>query len=104
MSFIKVASINEIPKGAGKTININGKSIAVLNENGKLYAIDNTCAHHGGPLGEGTCQNKIVTCPWHGWEYDLETGICTFDDSIKLATFEVKVEGDDVLINPEPRK
>jgi len=103
MSFIKVASVNEIPEGAGKTIQVNGRAIAILNNQGKLFAIDNTCAHRGGPLGEGMCQNNIVTCPWHGWEYDLETGICTFDDSIKLPTFEVKIQGNDILINSEPK-
>ncbi len=104
MAFVKVASKNEIRSGTGKVVDINGISIAILNDNGKFFAISNTCAHMQGPLGEGTCSEGKVTCPWHGWTYDLKTGKNTFNEDIKLETYEVKIKGEDVLVNPEPKK
>ncbi len=104
MAFVKVASKNEIESGRGKTVDVNGKEVAVLNDNGKFFAIENTCAHMQGPLGEGSCENGKVTCPWHSWTYDLKTGKNTYNQDIKLSVYETKVQGDDVLINTEPKK
>jgi len=98
MEFVKVASKKEIRNGYGKVIDINGKSIAVMNDNGKFFAVENTCKHMGGPLGEGSCENGKVTCPWHAWTYDLKTGKNTFNENVKLETYEVKIQGNDVLI------
>ena len=84
MAFVKVASKNEIQKGRGKVVEVNGEEVAVLNDNGKFFAIENACAHMQGPLGEGSCENGNVTCPWHSWSYDLKTGKNTFNQDIKL--------------------
>ena len=104
MAFVKVASKNEIRSGTGKVVDLNGLSIALLNDNGKFFAINNTCAHMQGPLGEGTCEDGKVTCPWHGWTYDLETGKNTFNNNIKLNVYEIKVQGKEILINPETKE
>lgn len=95
----KVASKAEIPAGTGKVVEVGGKSIAVFNCEGSFYAIDNTCKHRGGPLAEGSLAGTTVSCPWHGWEYDVTSGACQMDPSIKVQTFDVKVEGDDVLVS-----
>jgi NAD(P)H-dependent nitrite reductase small subunit len=95
----KVAKKSEIPPGSGKVVEAGGKTIALFNANGTFYAIDNTCQHRGGPLGEGSLSGTIVTCPWHGWEYDVTSGACQFDSSIKVQKFEVRVDGDDVLVS-----
>ena len=97
-TLTKIAQISDIPSGTGKVIEVGGKTIAVFNRDGTFYAIDNTCKHRGGPLGEGSLSGTSVTCPWHGWEYDVTSGACSMDPSIKVATFDVKVQGDDVLV------
>ena len=94
----KVAKTSEIPTGTGKVVEAGGKTIAVFNCEGSFYAVDNTCKHRGGPLGEGSLSGKTVTCPWHGWEYDVSTGECAMDASITVQKFAVKVDGDDVLV------
>ena len=99
MGFIKVASSNEIEPGRGKTVEVNGKTIAILNDNGKFYAIDDTCAHAGGSLGDGNCGSGIVTCPLHGWEYGLENGKNTFDSDVQLNVYDLKVEGEDIYVD-----
>jgi nitrite reductase (NADH) small subunit len=97
-SFVKVARCDEIPEGSGKMVEAGGRKIALFNSGGKFYAIDNTCRHRGGPLGEGDVFGTTVVCPWHGWEYDFTTGQNVDDPGVKVACFAVRVEGDDVLV------
>ena len=95
----KVAKTSEIAPGTSKVVEVSGKTVALFNCEGTFYAIDNTCKHRGGPLGEGSLSSTTVTCPWHGWEYDVTTGECAMDRSIKVQKFDVKVEGDDILVS-----
>jgi len=97
--FTKVASRADIAPGTGKVVEVEGKAVAVFNCDGTFYAIANTCKHRGGPLGEGSLSAKTVTCPWHGWEYDVTSGACTMDPSITVQRFDVKVEGEEVLLS-----
>ena len=94
----RVASRADIPEGTGKVVDLAGKKIALFNVGGKFYAIDNTCKHRGGPLGEGTLDGTVVTCPWHGWEYDVTSGINLDDEKVKVGCHAVELEGDDILI------
>jgi nitrite reductase (NADH) small subunit len=97
-SFIKVADTEEIPQGRAKVVNLHGRSIAVFNSGGTYYAIDNTCPHKGGPLGEGVVVGTTAVCPWHGWTFDVTTGQCMVNPRLKIACFETKVEGSDILV------
>lgn len=98
-SFVKVAKKSEIPDDTGKLVDVNGVSIALFkNKDKQVCAIYATCPHQGGPMHEGGITENKVMCPWHGWEFDVTTGKCTFNDSIKIPTFKVKEEGDDVYV------
>ncbi len=97
-SFIKVATRAEITDGTGKTVDAAGKAIALFNVAGKFYAIDNTCKHRGGPLGDGELDGTNVTCPWHGWEYDVTTGANLDDPNVKVGCYAVKLDGDNILV------
>jgi nitrite reductase/ring-hydroxylating ferredoxin subunit len=90
--------VADVPEGAGKTVEVAGKQIALFNVGGKFYAIDSACKHRGGPLGEGEVDGSTVICPWHGWEYDVTTGANLDDASVKLGCYPVKVENADVMI------
>jgi nitrite reductase (NADH) small subunit len=94
----KVADTSEIAPGEGKIVEAEGKTLAVFNCDGAFYAIDNTCLHRGGPLGEGDLDGTIVTCPWHGWRYDVTTGANAMNPAVKVASYPVKVEGSSILI------
>lgn len=96
--FVRVAAVSDFRPGTIKEIEIQGKPIALANVSGQFYAIDNICLHRGGPLGQGWVEGDRVECPWHGWQFDLKTGECAFNPSAKLPTYEVKVEGGDVLV------
>jgi nitrite reductase (NADH) small subunit len=97
-NFVRVAATSDIPDGQGKTVDVDGKQIALFNCDGTFYAIDNTCKHRGGPLGDGELEGTTVTCPWHGWTYDVTTGVSPYDSECAVDTYAVKVEGDNVLV------
>jgi len=99
--YVKVATVDEMPPGTAREFQADGKVIALFNVNGKFYATDNVCLHRGGPLGAGPLEGGIVTCPWHGWQYNVTTGESVFNEQIKVQTFEVKVEGDDIVVGFE---
>lgn len=96
--FVKACKTRDIQAGSGKTVDIKGKPVAVFNVDGNFYAISDTCLHRGGPLGEGELEGKIVTCPWHGWRYDVTTGVNELNPSVVVERYPVKVEGDDLLV------
>jgi nitrite reductase (NADH) small subunit/3-phenylpropionate/trans-cinnamate dioxygenase ferredoxin subunit len=98
-SLNKIATTAELQPGAGKKVEINGKEIAVFNIGGHFYAIDDMCPHRGGSLSEGSCEEKVVACPWHGWQYDVTTGSCLTNPSVQQQTYEVKVQGNDLFIS-----
>jgi nitrite reductase (NADH) small subunit len=94
--FVRVAGTKEVQPGHGIVAEVNEKMLAVFNVDGTFHVIDNTCIHRGGPLGEGEAEGTIVTCPWHGWQYDMTTGVCLKNPSAKVTVYEVKVDGTDV--------
>lgn len=96
--FVKVAEVSEIAPGSVKQVTANGKTIALCNVGGQFYALDNECAHRGGPLSEGYLDGEKLECPWHAWQYDVHTGAVTINPGAKVPTYEVKIEGSDVLV------
>ncbi|HSO75219.1 MAG TPA: Rieske (2Fe-2S) protein [Blastocatellia bacterium] len=98
--FVKVANASDLPSGQGMVVEVNGRPIALFNVNGVYYALDNTCMHRGGPLGEGFVDqsNLTVQCPWHGWVYSLTNGVSPVNSMARVESFEVMIEGDEVKV------
>jgi nitrite reductase/ring-hydroxylating ferredoxin subunit len=96
--FVRVAGTSDVKPGQGVTAEVNGRTLAVFNVDGTYHVIDNTCPHRGGPLGDGEVEGSIVTCPWHGWQFDMTTGACTRNPSATVEVFQVKVEGTDIKV------
>jgi nitrite reductase/ring-hydroxylating ferredoxin subunit len=96
--FITIARTDELKPGECKVVEAQGLTLALYNVGGKFYVTDNICLHRGGPLGEGDLQDTIITCPWHGWQYDVITGENVLDPAAKLKTYEVQVVGDEVQV------
>lgn len=96
--FIRIAGIADIKPGSGTTVEVGGKSLAVFNVEGSYYVIDNDCVHRGGPLGEGELEGNTVTCPWHGWSYDVKTGKCINNPSACVKSYPVTIDGADINI------
>ena len=97
--FLKVAEIQDVPRGQGKKFNAGGKHIALFNIEGTYYAIDDTCTHKGGPLSEGEIEGNNVTCPWHGTIFDVRTGeVVRPPAPVGVFRYNVRVVGDDIEI------
>jgi len=96
--FVRVSTVHDVPPGTGAVVEANGRRVALFNVDGAFYALDNTCLHRGGPVGEGDLDGVVVTCPWHGFQYDVTTGRNMFDPQVGLQTFATRVEDGDVLV------
>lgn len=96
--MVKVAKKSEIPDDQGICVEVNGREVALFKVQNKVYAIDQICPHAGGPLAEGGLHGDKVMCPWHGWEFNVKTGECTFNPSLRQDVFKVKEDGDDVYV------
>ena len=94
---------SEILEGRSKVFSISDneglkQDVAVFNIGGRFYAISNTCAHEGGPLSQGILENTIVTCPWHGWQYDVRDGKSPHPGGDSVKSFKIKVIGDKLYL------
>jgi nitrite reductase (NADH) small subunit len=98
MPFIRAARKQEIPVGTIREYQLDGKTIAIANVEGKLFAINNLCLHRGGPLAQGELQGRVVTCPWHGWTYDVETGKSTLNPVVGVDCYPIELRGDDIFV------
>ena len=96
--FVRIASVGEIPAGTGKALQANGRPVALFNVDGSYHAIDGTCPHQGGPLGEGYLKGTVVTCPYHFWQFDVVTGQAPDFPQATIERFRVKIEGDEILV------
>ncbi|HVS75000.1 MAG TPA: Rieske (2Fe-2S) protein [Candidatus Acidoferrales bacterium] len=98
MALLRVAKAVEIPAGTIREFQVEGKAIALANVGGKFHAINNTCLHRGGPLGQGVLEGNIVTCPWHGWEYDVTTGKVVRNPAVGVDCYPLEVRGEDIFV------
>lgn len=96
--FIKCAELSDLQPGSPKTVEVAGRVLGLFNVGGAIHCLDNTCLHRGGPLAEGTLDGEVVACPWHGWRYNVRTGENLFDPGVKVATYAVRVEGNDIKV------
>ncbi len=99
MAPIRTAKTAEIPPGTIREFQVDGKAIALANVGGKFYAINNTCLHRGGPIGQGPLQGNVVTCPWHGWQYDVTTGKVNQNPAVGVDCYPVEVRGEDIFVD-----
>ena len=89
--FVAVIEANQVPSDRGLSVNAGGRELALFNIDGQFYALDGTCPHRGGPLGEGITEDGRVYCPLHGWEFDVKTGACINNPEKPVACFPARV-------------
>ena len=97
----KIAALADCPPGTGIELVVEDRIVALFNVDGTLYALDGVCPHQGGPLGEGELAGCIVTCPWHGWQFDVSSGQHQLNSRMRQPSFPLRVEGDAVFIDLE---
>ncbi len=99
--WLMVCDISEIEEDRAKIFTVDNERVAIFKYDGKLSAIHNVCKHQGGPLGEGKIIDGCITCPWHGYQYLPSNGQSPPPFTEKVATYELKLEGATVYINPK---
>ena len=99
--WLEVCNISEIEENRAKIFTVDNERVAIFKYDGKLSAIHNICKHQGGPLGEGKIIDGCITCPWHGYQYLPSNGQSPPPFTEKVATYELKLEGKTIFINPK---
>jgi len=100
--FIDACCVSEIPENRARIVCLSGERVAIFKHAGKISAVSNVCQHQNGPLGEGKIVDGCITCPWHGYQYLPETGASPPPFVEKVPTFNVRIRGDRVLVDPKP--
>ena len=98
VEFVVVGKVADFAPGAGTMVVVGGRHVALFRIGDEFHALDNMCLHRGGPLCEGAIDNGVVTCPWHGWSYELTTGTMVQDPRVGVSRHDVRVRGDDVEV------
>jgi nitrite reductase (NADH) small subunit len=96
--FVPVGRIADFTAGQGRMVDVSGRHVAVFRLGDQLYALDNMCLHRGGPLCDGDIDNGVVTCPWHGWSYEIKTGTMVQDPRVGVSRHEIRLDGDNVAM------
>lgn len=100
--WIEIGVLADIPRRGARCVNTPQGKIAVFRTmDDQVYALENRCAHKGGPLVEGMVHGASVTCPLHNWVYDLETGKALGADVGEVRTFPVRVEDGRIFLAPD---
>ena len=98
-NWIKIAAADECPPGEAREFVAAGKIIALFHVDGAYHAIDGICPHQGGPLGQGELNGCVVTCPWHGFQFDVRDGRPLTSAQLSHPAFPVKLEGGHVYVD-----
>ena len=96
--FVKMATLDQVPLGRALEVEHDGRIYALFNVQGVISAIDGICPHQGGPLADGALEGTCVTCPWHGWQFDVTTGRHCLNPQLQQPGFSVAIEGSDVWV------
>jgi len=96
--WLRVAALTDCPPGSTLEVVAGDRMVALANIEGALFALDGVCPHQGGPLGQGRLTGGILTCPWHGWQFDIRTGESCLSQSVVQPRFAVRVEDKSIWV------
>ena len=97
VAAVTLIDVSSVPLGSGAEVVSDGKIFAVYNIEGTIHVIDGICPHAGGPLGKGTLRGNIVTCPWHGWQFDVSSGKHCLNQRLCQTRYEARIEDGKVI-------
>src|ERR1700704_4213144 len=102
--FQRIGATSALKPGWVMEAEAGGETFAVINVDGEVRAFEGSFPCTGGPLGSGAIREGLLVCPWHGWRFDCESGVCHYNHEISIRRIPVKVEGDDILIQVPDNK
>ena len=96
--WTRVAAVTDCVPGRGMEVVARGRIVALFNVDGAFHALDGICPHQGGPLGKGVLAGCVVTCPWHGWQFDVQNGQHQINPTLRHESFDVRIEDGEVFV------
>ncbi len=96
--WVSIGAVGELVFAPGHSVVVEGRELAVFELDDGLAAVDGSCPHAGGPLCEGDVDGGAVSCPWHGWSFDLRTGACAVSPASAIAAYPVRVVDGDAQV------
>ncbi len=99
LKFVEVASLEELREIKKKIVEVKGQVIGLFFLDGRVYAINGTCPHKGGPLCEGELDSEEIVCPWHSFMFNIKTGICLNHPGFSVRTYKTKVDNGKVMLS-----
>jgi nitrite reductase (NADH) small subunit/3-phenylpropionate/trans-cinnamate dioxygenase ferredoxin subunit len=100
--FVKVGKVGEFPPGRGRMVSLDGVAVAVFRQGERWFALQDSCPHMGASLSDGKLEGESVVCHWHDWKFDLHSGQGDQRSWARARVYEVRIDGDDVLLKPPP--
>src|SRR5881275_2850345 len=98
--FIKVAALDELEEGGLLAVEVDGEPICLAKVDGRVFAFTDNCTYISGPLNEGDLEGCVLTCPWHGAQFDVRTGkVLRGPARQDIITYPVKIEGKSILVS-----
>lgn len=97
--MIFAAKISEVPNFGKKVVTVNGQELLLINIKGEIFACENECPHQGSPMQAGIVKDGHLSCPRHGYRFDLKDGSCRDNPGFSLKTFPVEIKGEEIFLN-----
>ncbi len=99
MTATRVAALADVVAGQPRLVEVDGRRVVLIRVAAQVYALDDVCAHQGGPLSNGKLTGTRLACPWHGWMYDVRTGQCVFPGrGAAVPFYPVRVDDGEVWV------
>ena len=98
--YQRVAAFEDVPDGGCLAVDLDGRPVVLVRRGETVHALENCCPHAGAPLSEGFVEGNQITCSWHGWCFELSTGLSLDQAGLGIPVFDVRVEGTDILVRP----
>ena len=102
--FITVAKVGAVPEGQGRPFTVDGRVVAIFQENGEYFAINDLCPHMGASLCGGHFEDGAVSCPWHAWRFSVKDGTWLDNPKVKTDSYPVRIDGDNIQVQLPPRE
>ena len=97
--MVFAAKLSEVPNFGKKLVEVNGRQVLLINQKGTIHAVENECPHQGSPMQAAIVKDDYISCPRHGYRFQLDTGICQAMPDFVLKVFPVTVQGDDIMVD-----
>jgi len=97
--MIFAAKLSEVPNFGKQAVTVNGQELLLLNIKGEIFACENECPHQGSPMQAGVIKDGHLSCPRHGYRFNLKSGSCLDNPGFNLKVFPVQIQGDDILVD-----